>query len=489
MKNIIGFCLNDKMNYPSGKSHRPDTRYAEYIFGEDIQEINFVYEGVRNAFHLMGYDDKNYGSPEWNPLGDIVRPGDNVLIKPNLVMHMNLGSGGTDCLYTQVSVVAAVVDYAIIAMRGKGKISIADAPMQNCDFDILSIESGYKELIEYYQRKKLGITFELLDLRGVVAKESDGVLEHEYKTQVEGVVVRLDKESEFASCSAEEVKKMRITNYDPEVLQSFHNQSTHCYVIAKPVLEADVVINMPKIKTHRKAGVTLSLKNMVGIIHRKECLPHHTLGDIAHGGDEYKYPNKLKELMASYIDKRNHCQEIGDIKSAKNLGIKIKILRKMIKLFSIDPFSEGSWYGNKTISRTIIDLNKILFYADKSGNMQQSVQRRYLIVGDMVVAGEKNGPLCPEPKHIGAIAVAEDPLVFDIGIATLMGANLEKIPTLERARMNRKTYTIQQIDTNNIFFCSNVDAYNKKTPEQLSKEDLFHFQVIDEWKEAFWKEL
>lgn len=489
MKNIIGFYLNDKMNYPSGNSHRPSTRYAEYIFGEDIQEVNDVYEGVRNAFYLMGYDEKKYGLPEWNPLGGIVHPGDHVLIKPNLVMHINLGSGGTECLYTQVSVVAAVVDYVIIAMQGKGKITIADAPMQNCDFDILSIQSGYKELIEYYQKKKLGITFELLDLRGVIAKENNGVLEHEYKAQLEGIVVRLDKESEFASCSAEEIKKMRITNYDPEVLQNFHNQSMHCYVIAKPVLDADVVINMPKIKTHRKAGVTLALKNMVGIIHRKECLPHHTLGDVAHGGDEYKYPNKLKELMARYIDKKNHFQEIEEFKSAKNLGIKIKILRKMIKIISRDSFSEGSWYGNNTISRTIIDLNKILFYADKSGRMQQSVQRRYLIVGDMVIAGENNGPLSPEPKHIGAIAVAENPLVFDIGIATLMGAVLEKIPTIERARMNKNVYTTQPIDIDNIIFSSNVDTYNNKALEQLSKEDLFHFQVIDEWKEAFWKEL
>ena len=36
--------------------------------------------------------------------------------------------------------------------------------------------------------------------------------------------------------------------------------------LPKAVLEADLVISMPKVKTHHWAGVTLSMKNMFGVI-------------------------------------------------------------------------------------------------------------------------------------------------------------------------------------------------------------------------------
>jgi hypothetical protein len=35
-------------------------------------------------------------------------------------------------------------------------------------------------------------------------------------------------------------------------------------LIAKDVLEADIIINLPKLKMHKKAGVTNALKNFVG---------------------------------------------------------------------------------------------------------------------------------------------------------------------------------------------------------------------------------
>ena len=50
---------------------------------------------------------------------------------------------------------------------------------------------------------------------------------------------------------------------------------------------ADVVISLPKMKTHKKTGVTLSIKNFVGITADKNYLPHHTWGSPKHGGDDY----------------------------------------------------------------------------------------------------------------------------------------------------------------------------------------------------------
>jgi uncharacterized protein (DUF362 family) len=36
--------------------------------------------------------------------------------------------------------------------------------------------------------------------------------------------------------------------------------------LPRSVLDADFVVSMPKVKTHHWAGVTLSLKNMFGIV-------------------------------------------------------------------------------------------------------------------------------------------------------------------------------------------------------------------------------
>ena len=90
---------------------------------------------------------------------------------------------------------------------------------------------------------------------------------------------------------------MRITNYDPAYLKQHHNADKHEYFINSDVLNADVVINMPKPKTHRKAGVTISMKNLVGINCRKEYLPHHTNGSKEEGGDEYLHRSYLKKWM------------------------------------------------------------------------------------------------------------------------------------------------------------------------------------------------
>ena len=50
---------------------------------------------------------------------------------------------------------------------------------------------------------------------------------------------------------------------------------------------------MPKPKCHRKAGMTSALKNFVGANVRKEFLPHHTMGSIKEGGDEYFVTSKI----------------------------------------------------------------------------------------------------------------------------------------------------------------------------------------------------
>ena len=65
--------------------------YPEYPWGKDeISSIpNDVYDMLRNTLYGMGYDKANFGKCNWNPLGNVIKPGQTVLLKPNWVSHKN----------------------------------------------------------------------------------------------------------------------------------------------------------------------------------------------------------------------------------------------------------------------------------------------------------------------------------------------------------------------------------------------------------------
>ena len=71
-------------------------------------------------------------------------------------------------------------------------------------------------------------------------------------------------------------------------------------------LEADVIINLPKLKTHQKAGITCALKNLIGINGNKEYLPHHRIGGFELGGDCYPGSSDLKRALEFIHDRREY---------------------------------------------------------------------------------------------------------------------------------------------------------------------------------------
>jgi len=464
--NKIAIYKTNQYSYPI--DFRPSESFPEYPFDVLSSHDNSVYNSVRECFRLLGLDNEHYGTQEWNPLGEYVHPGDNVLIKPNLVMDVNFNrEGGTDCLYTNPSVVAAMVDYVIIALKGHGKIVVGDAPMQECSFTNLIKSSRYDELIDFYKSK--GYDVELVDFRELTSVVTHGVYKSTIKDGAKGRVVNLGTESEFYGFEEAQAKKVRITNYDPRILPSHHHGETQEYYISQYVLDADVIINMPKPKTHRKAGMTGALKNFVGANVRKEFLPHHTQGSVAEGGDEYLKKNNFRALQSRLLDTRNIQRAEKKYKRARLTQYVIRLIGVMLKVTD-NKYAEGSWYGNHTISRTICDLNKIVFFADKNGVMKSEKQRRMFIVGDMIISGEKEGPVNPTPKDVGIIAMGEDPLLFDKIIATLMGFDIKRIPTFEticnykgRYKYHKSGLEAMVISNNKYFDGMNIDLLYKNS--------------------------
>lgn len=492
MDSKVVIVKTDIFEYYRESPFRPSIKYPETPFEDVSSGNNHVYDMVRETFRLMGYDSSNYGTAEWNPLGELIKPGNTVVLKPNMVMDVNgIEEEGTDCLYTQPCIVAAVIDYVVIALKGSGIIIVGDAPMQECKFDRLVEESGYLRLIEYLKQKLkgTGIEVSIVDFRELRSTSKRGIRYSEIgKYEYSGLgatIVDLGDDSEFAGQSGYTYENIRITNYDPALLKQHHNSKVNEYKVSREILNADVIINMPKPKVHRKGGVTIALKNLVGINCRKEYLPHHTNGSIEEGGDEYLHRSWVKKMVNFFEDKRNyHMQTTRKYKKALIFRYLGSAATHLSNIVDKDNYQEGSWYGNDTISRTLVDLNKILLYADKNGNMQDTKQRKVLILADMIISGEKEGPVCPSPKNVGMIAAGEDPVCFDEAIATLMGAKIEYMHSINRARSLKGKYELTQKDTKALLI-SNSLTYDNKYLSELTEEDLLYFIPSSGWNEAF----
>jgi hypothetical protein len=94
---------------------------------------------------------------------------------------------------------------------------------------------------------------------------------------------------------------------------------------------------------------------------------------------------------------------------------------------------EGSWQGNDTIWRTVLDLNRILFFADRDGVMRDTPQRRYLALVDGIIAGEGEGPLASTPRNAGLMVGGFDPVLVDLACVRAMGLAEAFVPMVTRA--------------------------------------------------------
>jgi len=151
-------------------------------------------------------------------------------------------------------------------LEGKCKIIIGDSPLKKCDFSKVTIENGTKYIVNFY--KKHGIKIELIDFRKERAIiDSSGRIKGIKKLNGDTrgyTVVDLGEDSLLYNI-IDDYKKFRVTNYNPNLMKEHHNPEKNEYLIPNTILEADVIINLPKPKTHRKAGITGSMKNLVGI--------------------------------------------------------------------------------------------------------------------------------------------------------------------------------------------------------------------------------
>lgn len=479
------FIWFEDSDYPNNAPYNPEENYAEYPFEfieNGKQYRNDVYRMVRELFINCKMDVENYNSEGWNPLGMYIKPGNTVLIKPNLVRHDNPAEVDVrkkfDCMITHPSVVRCLFDYVYIALKGKGKIIIADAPVQGCKFDILLQKSGYGDLFhEILNKGSDELIIDVADLRDTILEVSDGNQRQRENSNRKygGRVIDLGSDSKFDK--VEKKQKLRITNYASRDTVLHHIKGTNEYCVSEALLEADVIINIPKPKTHRIAGYTAALKNMIGINTRKEYLPHHMKGEKGKFGDEYigTY-GVLKWLNSTGNDIKNFMLKHQFDILTDVFDRMCRVLGRKLDKLEVDRKKFGMWYGNDTIWRTILDVNKIVYFANKEGEVCTEEQRKVLHFGDMIVCGEKEGPLRPTYKKVGGILFSDNPIYFDYCVVKLMGFDYRKLPTLLNA-MNDAGIDAESI--RKIRLCSNNKMFNKAVYEL---EQAFCFEPSSGWK-------
>lgn len=166
-------------------------------------------EGIDEALRLIG------------GIESFIKPGDKVVIKPNLVSKKNPESAIT----TNPAFVNAVIQ---IAEEAGGIVTIAESP------------GGP------YNRTMLNAVYGACGMN----------------TAVEGTKAQLNYDTEFTEVEHKDghtIKRIPIIN---------------------PILEADVIINLPKLKTHAMTSYTGAVKNLFGTIpgtHKAEL--HFRLDD------------------------------------------------------------------------------------------------------------------------------------------------------------------------------------------------------------------
>lgn len=473
---------NRRVSYPTQAPYHPDSAYPEYPFREYLsRETNVAYEAVRGALQLLGLDRERFGTPYWNPLADMIAPDDLVVIKPNMVRDFHeFPEMGTEALITHGSVIRAVVDYVYLAKRGRGTVIIADSPQNDADWENLKRIFAFDELIDFYQRVAPEFDLRVYEVRQEAVRKRHGVAVQRYTRPGDPFgysCINLGEYSEFEEVP-DRLGRLYGAEYDISDTNRHHQHRKHEYLIANTFLKADVIINVPKLKTHKKSGITVWMKSVIGINGEKNWLPHHTEGLPSEGGDQFAEdtPKRRVEQRVTALAKR----------AVKPFGAPGKMVLSLLRRLAVFYFGDtnlnairsGNWHGNDTIWRTVYDSMKCWIYADKEGRLQSVPQRKFICIVDGLVAGEGNGPLAPTSKPCGICIAGFDPLAVDTVSAVLMGFAPERLKILVKAPQ-AKGYPISFAEREQIHAVSNHPSWNG-SPEHIT--ETLDFEPHFGWK-------
>jgi len=364
-----------------------------------------------------------------------IRPGNSVLLKPNWIAPSHkYDTSQWEAVITHPAVITAVLRVVLRCLNGRGRVVIADGPQTQSSW--AEIMSRMTPGLWLEMGARAGVEVTILDLR-----------DHEWVTRNDVIVQRrrlagdplgstecdLAGGSEFVD-HRPGPKGYFGADYNLHETNAVHSSGHHKYRVSQTVIASDVFINMPKMKTHKKAGITCSLKNLVGINTYKNWLPHHTEGTPGEGGDQFPQPslkNRLEgRLLQSFRGVLTRHGGLGKVLAP------VKSVGRSVFGDTRDVIRSGNWHGNQTLWRMVLDLNKVLLYANRDGSLRPpEVQscKPYISVVDGIIAGEGNGPEAPDPRDAGLLIAGTSAVAVDTVCARLMGFDWKQIPSIANA--------------------------------------------------------
>jgi len=429
---MISVVVDNELIYPGGDEFfSPHERFPEYPFDQVATKPNAVYGAVRRVFKQAGLDAEHYGTAAWNPLGKWIFPGQTVFVLCNFVYHRRRGESieqfQSKC--THGSVIRAVIDYIFLAVGPTGRVFFGNAPLQSCVWTRVLSDTGGQRLEEFYASVHAPI--ESADLR-VSADDRAGSVRAgpvERRCAEGGITVDLGNRSLLSSLDGHN-PRYRVSDYNPDRTEAFHRNGGHQYVLHPHILNCDVIVSIPKLKTHEKVGVTCAIKGCVGAIARKDCLAHHRRGTPQQGGDEFR--KDTLGFLACLTKFHDGVQRIRPYTTrGQALRFLLKSLRFLVRRFA--PSVNGAWPGNDTCWRMALDIARLIAHGKRDGGISPEFQRPHLALLDGVVGGEGNGPLDSRPVKSGVLVFADDPAVLDEAAARFMGYDPYLFPIIREA--------------------------------------------------------
>ena len=290
-------------------------------------------------------------------LRSLVPRGGTILIKPNWVEPSSWASGKI----THPALVLAVARIASEALGAEGRVLIGEATSEGPDLPRVLAATGFERALRALTAQRSDsdrAPIRIVDLNGASAGRMS---------------VKLDTLSRFAPYGG--------VVYDAHG-KPMGDGRVGTYLLSRPVLDADLIIDMAKAKVHSSAGVTLALKNLVGVV---------PSADGPYGDDS------LKDVPHF---------------SARDVAAG----RRSV--------------GNGTIGRTIADLHAAAAYVGRDGSVQRKVQRKLLCIIDGVVSGQRS-QFTPEPVETGWIVAGRDPVAVDHVATRCMGFDPGRVTSLK----------------------------------------------------------
>jgi uncharacterized protein (DUF362 family) len=461
--------------------HPPEsyTEFAKLPGQKKGDPANHVFAAVRESLRLLGLDRDHFGTADWNPLAGLVRPGDRVVVKPNWVSECHELNDSWEQIITHGSVLRAVIDYVQLALAGNGAISLADGPMLGSDFAEICRRTGAEAIRTHYASAPGAVPIELLDLRSMFFETQGQVVirRHALPGDPRGAVaVNLAHKSALFGFKGE--GRYYGADYDTDEVNRHHQGETQEYQLSGTAMNCDVIIDVPKLKSHHKVGVTMALKGVVGLNCGRNWLPHRTQGTPQQGGDQFASSGARQRLESRLV----RMFERASLKFPRLAPQLYRVAKKAGKLVfgrTHQTIRGGGWHGNDTLWRMVHDINRCLLFADGAGRLHESPTRRRFVVIDGVVAGQGLGPVQADPIPCGVIIAGQSPLAVDIVGAELMGFDHTQIPMLVEA-LRPHPLPICSFAAQDIDIRSNVSGWGGNLA-QLRAANPFRFAAPLGW--------